>query len=64
MTTHCSFFHDRELSEAIGYYTDLQKQEEDQQTLKQYVNLKLSASGKACSNCLVVFVESNDMTGL
>nr|CAG4717255.1 unnamed protein product [Naegleria fowleri] len=45
MTTHCSFFHDRELSEAIGYYTDLQKQEEDQQTLKQYVNLKLSASG-------------------
>ncbi|EFC45152.1 hypothetical protein NAEGRDRAFT_77359 [Naegleria gruberi] len=45
MTTHCSFFEGKELSDSIGYYTDLEKWNEDQTTLKQYVNLKLSASG-------------------
>jgi len=46
MSTHCGFFHGKDLSETIGFYNDQSKWEEDQATLKQYANLKLASSGK------------------
>ncbi|KAL9658798.1 hypothetical protein ABK040_005952 [Willaertia magna] len=36
---------EKDFNETIGYYTDQSRWEEDQKTLKQYANLKLSASG-------------------